>query len=263
MRWKTAMDVRVYNRDAWDREVENGNRWTQPVDAETIAAARRGELAALLTETKPAPRDWLATKDVLCLACGGGQQGPVLAAGGGKVTVFDNSPRQLARDREVAEREGLEIRLIEGDMQDLSALADTSFDLVFNPVSTVFVPDVRPVWREAFRVLRPGGFLLAGMMNPVHYIFNLYKMDDNILEVAYSIPYSDLTSMSESDRDEYLASGAPLEFGHSLTDLLAGQTEAGFHIVDLYEDISPESPLSRYHPNYIATRAIRPVPGPA
>jgi len=31
-----------------------------------------------------------------CLASGGGQQGPVLAAAGAHVTVFDNSPRQLA-----------------------------------------------------------------------------------------------------------------------------------------------------------------------
>jgi SAM-dependent methyltransferase len=255
------MDVRTYNRDAWDREVANGNRWTQPAEAEMIAAARRGEVLVLLTETKPVPLEWLDPlrgRDVLCLACGGGQQGPILAAGGARVTVFDNSPKQLACDREVAEREGLALNLIEGDMRDLSALADESFDLIFNPVSTVFVPDVLPVWREAFRVLRPGGGLLAGMMNPVHYIFNLYKMDDNILEVAYSIPYSDLTSMSEADREEYMESGAPLEFGHSLTDLLAGQTAAGFHIVDLYEDVMPESPLSRYHPNYIATRAAKP-----
>jgi hypothetical protein len=179
--------------------------------------------------------------------------------------VFDNSPKQLARDREVAQREGLALRLVEGDMRDLSAFADESFDLIFNPVSTVFVPDVRPIWREAFRVLRsprrgrPGGALLVGMMNPLQYIFNPFKMDDNILEVAHSIPYSDLTSLSDADREAYLASGAPLEFGHSLTDLLAGQTAAGFHIVDLYEDVSPETPLSRYHANYIATRAVKPL----
>lgn len=262
------MDVRAYNRDAWDREVESGNRWTQPAGPEIIAAAQRGEITVLLTETKLVPLEWLSPlpgRDVLCLACGGGQQGPILAAAGANVTVFDNSPKQLARDREVAEREGLAVRLVEGDMRDLSAFADESFDLVFNPVSTVFVPDVRPIWREAFRVLRSprrgraGGALLVGMMNPLHYIFNPFKMDDNILEVAHSIPYSDLASLSDADREAYLASGAPLEFGHSLTDLLAGQTAAGFHIIDLYEDVSPETRLSRYHPNYIATRAVKPL----
>lgn len=255
------MDIRAYNAKAWDREVQNQNRWTQPVGPEVIACARHGEFTVLLTEQKPVPRSWfppLLGLDVLCLASGGGQQAPILAAAGANVTVFDNSPRQLEQDRLVAEREGLALRLVEGDAADLNAFPDESFDLVFNPVSTVFMPNVRPVWQEAFRVLRHGGYLLAGMMNPVHYIFDLYKADEGLLEVRHSIPYSDLTSPSEAERQEYLEQGLPLEFGHSLTDLLGGQCAAGFHIIDLYEDTMRESPLGQYHPNYIATRALKP-----
>jgi SAM-dependent methyltransferase len=174
------------------------------------------------------------------------------------VTVFDNSPRQLAQDRFVAERESLTLITIEGDASDLRMFADESFDMVFNPVSTVFMPDVRRVWKEAFRVLRDSGTLLAGMMNPVYYIFDLYKADEGLLEVKHSIPYSNLTSLSDEDREEHLESGLPLEFGHSLTDLLGGQLQAGFHITGLYEDLMPDSPLSKYHPNLIATRAIKP-----
>jgi ubiquinone/menaquinone biosynthesis C-methylase UbiE len=91
----------------------------------------------------------------------------VLAAAGAAVTVFDNSPAQLGRDREVADREDLAIRTVLGDMRDLSALPDAGFDVVFNPVSNVFCPDLAPVWREAFRVLRPGGILLTGFMTPI------------------------------------------------------------------------------------------------
>jgi ubiquinone/menaquinone biosynthesis C-methylase UbiE len=50
-------------------------------------------------------------------------------------------------------------------MADLSAFDDDSFALVYNQPSTLFVPDVAPVWRECYRVLRPGGVLLAGFMN--------------------------------------------------------------------------------------------------
>ena len=81
---------------------------------------------------------------MLCLASGGGQQGPILAAAGANVTVFDNSPRQLAQDRLVADREGLAIETVLGDMADLSAFPDARFDLIVHPVSNVFVPDVRP-----------------------------------------------------------------------------------------------------------------------
>ena len=116
------MDIREHNRKAWDKQVENRNEWTLPVSAEAIAAARRGEWGLLLTPTKTVPRDWYPTlpgADVLCLASGGGQQGPILAAVGARVTVFDNSPAQLAQDRLVAEREGLPLVTVEGDMRNL------------------------------------------------------------------------------------------------------------------------------------------------
>jgi SAM-dependent methyltransferase len=71
------------------------------------------------------------------------------------VTVLDNSPRQLERDREVATREDLEVRTVLGDMRDLAVFPDARFDVVFHPVSNVFCPDLAPDWREAFRVLRP------------------------------------------------------------------------------------------------------------
>src|SRR5450432_2177365 len=122
------MDVRAYNRGAWDSAVEAGNRWTLPVDAETIARARRGDWSIVLTPNKAVPRAWfgdLSQKRVLCLASAGGQQTPILAAAGARVTVLDNSPRQLGRDREVAVREGLEIVTVEGDMAKLP-FADAS-----------------------------------------------------------------------------------------------------------------------------------------
>ncbi|HET6597082.1 MAG TPA: class I SAM-dependent methyltransferase [Anaerolineales bacterium] len=255
------MDVRSYNRDAWNREVEGGrNRWSQPVDSETIARARRGEFSILLTENIPVPKRWfppLVGADILCLASGGGQQGPVLAAAGANVTVLDNSPAQLKQDQFVAEKESLSLRTAEGDAADLSLFREESFDMIFNPVSTVFMPDVRAVWNECYRVLRPNSVLMTGFMNPVHYIFDLFKADEGVLEVAHAIPYSDLTSLSEEDLEDYLEKGLPLEFGHSLTDLIGGQCAAGFVITDLYEDVMLDSPIHKYHPNYIATRAIK------
>jgi SAM-dependent methyltransferase len=256
------MDIRAYNRSAWNAQVEHGNMWTIPVSPELIAAARRGEFSILLTATKPVPPEWfpeLSGIDVLCLASGGGQQGPVLAAAGAHVTVFDNSPRQLEQDRLVAEREGLEIATVEGDMADLSALPDQSFDLIFHPVSNIFSAQVRPVWRECHRVLRMGGALLAGIVNPVTYIFDFELMDrENRLEVRYALPYSDLESLSPEQRARYEADGSPLEFSHTLEDQIGGQLQAGFVLVDLYEDweIGSEA-INRYFPKYIATRAVK------
>lgn len=258
------MDIRAYNRAAWDRAVEEKSPWSIPVGPEVTAAARLGQWQIILTPTIPAPRAWfpdeLSGAAVLCLASGGGQQGPVLAAAGAAVTVFDNSPRQLAQDRYVAGRDGLSLRTVEGDMRDLSIFADASFDLIVHPVSNLFVPDVRPVWREAFRVLRPGGSLLSGFLNPITYIFDLHKADDEgILEVKYSIPFSDLTSTSDADRQRLLDEGSPMEFGHSLDDQIGGQIAAGFLIAGFYEDRWTDFVLDRHIATFMATRAVKPT----
>ncbi len=251
------MDVRSYNRAAWDAQVAAGNPWTIPVGPEVIAAARRGEWSVVLTETRPVPREWfppLVGCEVLCLASGGGQQGPVLAAAGATVTVYDNSPRQLEQDRRVAERDGLRIRTVEGDMRDLSAFADGSFDLVFHPVSNVFVPEVRPVWHEAARVLRPGGVLLAGFMNPDLYVFDNWE-DEAGLVARHPLPH-DATRLSDEERHRIYAD-RPIEFSHTTEDLVGGQLEAGLLLCGWYED-RDQGPAGRLMPCYFATRAVKP-----
>jgi SAM-dependent methyltransferase len=231
-----------------------------PVSREIIAAARAGEWRIVLTPTRPVPRAWfpeLAGLDVLCLASAGGQQAPILAAAGAVVTLVDASPAQLSQDRLVAQREGLAIRLVQGDMADLSAFADGSFGLVFHPCSNCFVPDVRPVWREAFRVLRPGGVLLAGFCNPVLFIFDDAAAQKGQLVVRYPVPYSDLTSLTDEERQRYIAKDEPLVFGHTLEDQIGGQLEAGFVLTGFYEDRDPEHPLAKFLPAFTATRALK------
>jgi SAM-dependent methyltransferase len=255
------MDVRLYNRHAWDRQVEKGNRWTIPVGPEEIAAARRGQWQVVLTPTKPVPRDWfppLAGLEVLCLASGGGQQAPLLAAAGASVTVLDNSPAQLAQDRLVAQREGLKIETVEGDMADLSAFPDGRFGLVFHPCANCFVPQIRPVWREAFRVLKGGGILLAGFSNPALYLFDDALAEKGELVVRHAVPYSDVDSLTEAERRRYTDKGEPLVYGHTLEDQVGGQLDAGFVLTGFYEDRDPTHPLAKFLPAFIATRAVKP-----
>jgi SAM-dependent methyltransferase len=253
------------NRAAWDREVGAGNEWTVPVGPEVTAAARAGDWSVVLIGYEPVPRDWfpadLAGLDVLCLASGGGQQGPVLAAAGARVTVLDNSPRQLAQDQMVATRDGLDIGAVLGDMRDLSAFGDESFDLVMHPVSNVFCPDIEPVWRECFRVLRPGGALLAGFMNPDVFIFDADASENRgELVVRHALPYSDVTHL-EPGEHERLWPGQPLEYSHTLTAQIGGQLAAGFVITGFREAPHHAAPTAAYMPGYFATRALKPASG--
>jgi SAM-dependent methyltransferase len=252
------------NRAAWDRQVEAGNEWTLPVGPGVTTAARAGDWSVVLIGYEPVPGDWfpasLTGTEVLCLACGGGQQGPVLAAAGARVTVFDNSPGQLARDQMVAERDGLEITTVLGDMRDLSAFASGCFDLVFNPVSTVFCPELGPVWRECFRVLRAGGALLTGFMNPDVFIFDEDACNNHgELRVRHRLPYSDLAHLDAAELDRLRGTDIPLEYSHTLTEQIGGQLEAGFLITGFREAPLHVGPTAAYMPGYFATRAVKPA----
>jgi SAM-dependent methyltransferase len=235
------MDIVEHNRDAWNAEAQGGDSpWSQPASPDAIQRARGGELSLILTPNKSVPDSWLGDltrKDVLGLASGGGQQVPLMAAAGARVTSFDNSDAQLELDRLVAEREGLDVEFVQGDMADLSVFADETFDLIFNPVSTCFVEHVRPVWAECLRVLRPGGRLMTGLMNPAYYLFDKEAHDRNADLIAkYSLPYSDPANLNAEQLEELRKKRWPFEFGHTLDDLIGGQTDTGFQIVGFYED---------------------------
>jgi SAM-dependent methyltransferase len=260
------MNVADHNRQAWNDESNDDCDWSIPVTPEVVDRARAGEFSIRLTTKTPVPKDWFPTTlsktDILCLASGGGQQVPILAAAGATVTGLDISDEQSDKDRMVAQREGLEVLIEQGEMTDLSRYQDKSFDLIFHPASNLFVPDVNPVWRECHRVLRPGGTLLSGFMNPSFYLFDhVDAAARGILEVKYPLPYSDLATLSDQDRKRVAQDRGTIEFGHTLNDLIGGQLRCGFVITDLYEDYWEDSAtlLNLYSPTSMATRALKPA----
>jgi SAM-dependent methyltransferase len=259
----STIDLLSHNRSAWNRQAEQQCEWSRPVSAETIAAARAGTWKANLT-SGDIPSSWLGDvrcKKILCLAGAGGQQAPILAAAGAEVTVFDLSEQQLAMDRMVAERENLPLTIIQGDMRDLSVFADSSFDIVFHPISNLYVPDIRPVWRESYRVLQPGGKLLASFYNPIVFVGerSAEDMKQGVIRPRFTLPYSELAHLSETDLAGKLERGEAFVFGHSLSDQIAGQLAAGFVLTGFQEDMSPVARfvIDRYLPTFIATCAVR------
>jgi SAM-dependent methyltransferase len=257
-------DPLVHNRAYWDRQAEQQCEWSRPVPSEILAAARAGRWEVRLTPG-PIPAGWLGDvrgRRVLCLACGGGQQAPVLAAAGATVTVFDASDRQLEQDRMVARRDGLTLATVLGDMRDLSAFADESFDLVFQPISNLYVPDVRPVWRACHRVLKRSGRLLASFYNPVVFVADRDPKyaAQGVIRPRFRLPYSDLTDLTAAEIARKREGGEALVFGHTLADQIAGQTDAGFLISGYYEDYQPAPRflIDWFMPTFMATCAIKP-----
>jgi SAM-dependent methyltransferase len=146
-----------------------------------------------------------------------------------------------------------------GDMRDLRAFGDDTFDLIVNPVSNLFCPDLRPVWHECHRVLRPGGELLVGFVNPDVYIFDYVALESRgEFVVRHSLPYSDIADMSAAERESAFGVNAAVEYSHSMAEQIGGQLAAGFVLTDFRQAPHQSSATARYLPGYFATRAVKP-----
>jgi SAM-dependent methyltransferase len=258
-----ARRVQDLNRHAWDHAVDRGdNPYTQIVSAARVAAARHGDWSLTVSEQRPVPRHWLEPLTgarVLCLASGGGQQAPILAAAGAAVTVVDLSSRQLDQDRFVADRDGLEITTIQADMADLGVLPDRGFDLLVNPVSTLFVPDLAPVWAECHRVLVDGGILISGFLNPDEFVFDSDALDnDGVFVVTNPLPYSEIDSLSPEARQQRRQDSGMFHFSHTMETQIGGLLAAGFTLNGFYEDRRTEAdgnPIRHFMPSVFVLRA--------
>lgn len=259
-----SINTHEHNQSAWNKEAKKQTEWSKPVSEEITTQAKEGSWSVPLMPD-PLPEGWLPESvqglDVLCLASGGGQQAPIFAAAGANVTVLDNSQGQLALDEMVANRDGLTITTKLGSMTDLSCFKDESFDIIFHPISNLYVEDINPVWKEAYRTLKPGGTLLSSFYNPVAFIFDKgpeYR-EKGLLKPKFTLPYSDLESLSEEERNKKVENGEPLCFGHSLTDQIAGQIKVGFLIAGFLENYHPSKRflIDEFIPTYMATKAVK------
>ncbi len=243
------------NSKTVDRWVENGWEWGLPITHEQFLSAKQGRWSIVLTPTKPVPQAWfpnLKGLDLLGLACGGGQQMPLFAAAGAKCTVLDYSERQLESERMVAKREGYPIDVVRADMSQPLPFANCTFDVIVHPVSNCYIREVEPLWRECFRILKPGGILLAGMDNGINYIF-----DDEETTLKHKLPFDPLAD--EALYEECVNNDDGVQFSHTFEEQVGGQLKAGLVITDLFEDYNGTGRLHEYRiPTFIATRAVKP-----
>jgi SAM-dependent methyltransferase len=251
-------DYTETNARTIDRWVAEGWEWGQPISHEDYVQARRGEWEVLLTPCRPVPKSWfpdLRGAKVLGLASGGGQQMPVFSALGAVCTVLDYADAQLAGEQQVAEREGYQIELVKADMAKPLPFAGGRFDLIFHPVSNVYIEEVCPLWRECFRVLRSGGILMAGLDNGLNFLIDDSE-DGGTLAVTERLPFNPLKDPALHEKLQRSDSG--IQFSHSAEEQIGGQLKAGLILKDLYEDYNNAGRLKDYAPTYWATLAVKP-----
>lgn len=103
---------------------------------------------------------------ILDVACGNGYLSRHLAKLGARVTGVDASERlvALARAREAQMRQGIAYHT--ANAAHLDPLPDESFDAVVIHMALMDIADAAGALREAARVLRPDGRLIASLSHP-------------------------------------------------------------------------------------------------
>ncbi len=249
------MSIHDHNRRAWDALVRQRQRFTRPARDEDFTDPLKAVDAA----------GWLgssiAGRSVLCLAAGGGRQSALYAAAGALVTVVDISPAMLAIDRQVANQRGLNVQTIEASMDDLAGLADGSFEIVIQPVSTCYVPNILKVYREVARVTAPGGIYVSQHKQPTSLQADVKP---SIRGYELIVPYYSREPLPPVEGSPHREPGT-LEFLHVWQDLLGGMCRAGFWIEDLNEPLHAEADTapgkfghrSQFVAPYVRVKAIR------
>ena len=249
------MDYRVTNQQAWNHLADSGSLFARVATDDDC----RKPLQAL------DGRGWLpdsvAGLNVLCLASGGGWQSILYAAAGANVTVVDLSESMLRLDAREAKRRRFQVRTVHASMDDLSMFADESFDIVHQPVSTCYVPDLKPVYAGIARVIRSHGLYISQHKQPVSLqISHRNERQQFVIGIEYyhegPLPQQQDTSYRESGATEYL---------HRLDQIVGNLCQAGFVIEDLREpkradykvDVTHFGYRGRFVPPYLRMKARR------
>jgi ubiquinone/menaquinone biosynthesis C-methylase UbiE len=181
-------------------------------------------------------------QNVLCLAGGGGQQSAVFSLLGARVTVFDLTPEQLEADRRAAKHYGYTVETVQGDMRDLSALPDAHFDRVYQPISTLFIPDLRELYRSVARVTKPGGLYYSKYAMPLLLMAEKKPWDGEAYTLRITQPYQRGAILETADGRMNFSEGQSFsEFHHLLSDIINGLIAEGFAICGVWEDPNPDA----------------------
>jgi SAM-dependent methyltransferase len=244
------------NRLAWDDRVRNGKTHTRPITPEDLANARQ-----LIDECGWLPPKLKGTR-VLCLAAGGGRHGPLFASLGAEVTVVDISQGMLDLDRRVAAEHKLRLAVVQTSMDDLSMLAGASFEIVIQPVSTCYVPDLGRTYREIARVTADRGLYVSQHKQPASLQASALPGTGGYTMTS---PYYRTTPLSaEIDGLKHREAGT-VEFIHRWEELVGGLCRSGFVIEDLVEPRHADATASpgtfghrsHYLPPYVTIKARR------
>ncbi|MFD3744192.1 class I SAM-dependent DNA methyltransferase [Nocardia sp. NPDC058633] len=174
---------------------------------------------------------WDATTRAVDLGCGTGRTGQWLRDKGvAAVDGVDLTPQMLA----VAQRRGAHDRLVQADVA-ATGLPDSAYDLVISSLVDEHLADLRPLYREAWRLAMPGAVFALVTFHP-HFIMT-----------------SGMPTHYTDDAGESVAISTTV---HLVSDHVTAALDTGWRLVELRERViddewvavKPQWERFRHHP---------------
>jgi malonyl-CoA O-methyltransferase len=198
-----AFDVaQAYDR--WSRRYDDDHNATRDLDARVV---RQSPLR-------------VAGARVLELGCGTGKNSQWLATQARELVALDFSPGML----DVARRRvrAAHVRFVEHDITRPWPVEPATMDIVVGNLVLEHVRDLRPIYTEAARVLRPGGQLFFCELHPYRQL------------------RGSQAHFEDTETDQIIPVTA---FQHSVSEYVNGALDAGFTLRTLGEHLEEDATM--------------------
>jgi SAM-dependent methyltransferase len=176
----------------------------------------------------------VAGKTVLEVGCGSAPCARWLVGQGARVAALDLSAGMLGHARRLNDVTGITVPLVRANAERLP-FATGSFDIACSAFGAIpFVADVRPVFREVHRVLRPGGRWVFAVTHPIRWIFPDDPGPEGLRVIGSYFDRTPYLEVDETGQATYV------EHHRTMGDYVRALVDTGFVLEDLTEPEWPE-----------------------
>lgn len=186
----------------------------------------------------------LVGKDVLHLQCHLGVETIALARRGARVVGLDLSGESVVQARGVAQRHGVDIEYVQGNVYDASeVLGGRQFDLIYTGKGALcYLPDL-DVWADVVhQLLRPGGSLYVVEFHPLLYALGVVPPPGGGQELLLRNDFLSGRGAEKRDATYTYTDGPPLadarvayEWRHEVAGVVNALVGAGLTVERLRE----------------------------
>jgi len=239
--------MHLANKKRWEASAQ---RWAECADSRGIWKRCHEDPTIVFSPTVLKYLSNIKGKRVAVLGSGDNEAVFALAGLGAQVTSVDISAKQLGFAAERAKVLGLSIQFVQSDVTNLATLEDAQFDLVYTGGHVaVWVSELQQYYREATRILKPGGWFLVDEYHPFRRV---WKQIPNALEVGNDYYHRGPYKYAMGDDILYQKAGVHTcyEFHWTIGDFINAVIQAGCQIREIDE-----------HGTYVGDWEVSPMQG--